>query len=105
MASEPSPDELCREADRQRIQFLRHEIEVSGTFCDLAETEFRLGEHDTAARSLEDARKGYETALRFLHDPHHAAHIPEKEFQELNQGLASLHKRLEQLGARSQGAR
>lgn len=98
MGGEIRFSDLQVEADRQRIAFLKHEIEMCMTFCDVAETGFRMGDREAAMRSLSDARKGYDTAMRFLNDPRYATHISQQDYQELTMGMAAVRQRLDRLG-------
>ncbi len=101
------PEELKRESrqlqansDRNRIEFLKTEIESSFTFAGVAETEFNMGDRAGAARSLAHAEEGYATLLRFLSDPKHAAHIGEEERSNIDARVQRLRTTLDRLKAR-----
>ena len=95
MGSDLDFEGLQRDADHHRLNFLRHEIEMANTFCDVAETELRIGDRENAARSIADATKGYETANRFLTDPKHGGRVPENERRKMAQDLARLRERID----------
>jgi hypothetical protein len=91
--------QLSMETDRNRIEFLRTELQASFTFAKVAETEHSTGEHEHAARSLADAEKAYSTLLRFMSDPKHARHISEEERLELTTGMERLRATLDRLAS------
>lgn len=78
---------LAVQSNRNRIEFLRTELQTCFTLIGLAETEQRSGNLEHAARSISDANKAYATVIHFLSDPKHAKHITENERIELNSGL------------------
>ena len=84
-------------SNRNRIDFLRTELELCFTFASIAETEHKTGSPEHAKRSVADAEKGYTTLQHFLSDPKHARHIRDDERRELTAGLERLRKILDGL--------
>jgi len=91
---------LQAEANRNRIDFLRTELEMSFTLAGIAEIEQERGEPH-AVQSLRDAETGYATLVRFLSDPKHSKHMTEQERLELAAGIERLRAKLDSLAARS----
>jgi hypothetical protein len=91
---------LQAEANRNRIEFLRVELETSFTLASVAEAEQERGEQQHAEQSLADAETGYATMVRFLSDPKHSKHITEEESRELGAGMERLRATLDRLAAR-----
>ena len=60
-------NKLVAEAEQNRYDFLRTDLDVCRTFVDLARTELDLGEREAAERILERAETGYATIHR-LHE-------------------------------------
>ena len=90
---------LQAEASRNRIQFLRTELETSFTLASVAEAEQQRGEQH-AVQSLADAETGYATMVRFLSDPKYCKHITEQESMELSAGMERLRATLDRLAGR-----
>ena len=91
---------LQAEANRNRIDFLRTELEMSFTLAGVAEVEQERGESH-ATQALRDAETGYATLLRFMSDPKHSKHIIEQDRIELATGMERLRAKLDSLAARS----
>jgi hypothetical protein len=90
---------LQAEASRNRIQFLRTELETSFTLASVAEAEQQRGEQH-AVQSLADAETGYATMVRFLSDPEYSKHFTQQESMELSAGMERLRATLDRLGRR-----
>jgi hypothetical protein len=87
---------LQAEANRNRIAFLRTELETSFTLASVAEAEQERGEPH-AVQALADAETGYATLVRFLSDPNYSKHITEQESMELSAGIERLRAMLDRL--------
>jgi hypothetical protein len=90
----PSAD-LRSQSNKNRIDFLRTELDACFTFVSLAETERSIGNDEHAKRSAANAEKAYATVQRFLSDPKHAKHINDQERQELTERMQQLRKKLD----------
>lgn len=90
---------LLAEANRNRIEFLRTELETSFTLAGVAEVEQHRGDPH-AVQSLANAEIGYATLVRFLSDSKHSKHITEQEHMELAAGIERLRAKLDWLAAR-----
>jgi hypothetical protein len=90
---------LQAEANRNRIEFLRAELETSFTLAGVAEAEQAGGEQH-AVQTLADAETGYATLVRFLSDPKHSKHITEQESMELSAGVERLRATLNRSAGR-----
>jgi hypothetical protein len=88
-------ENLEAQTNQNRIEFLRKEAAMCLTLIGMAETEQALNEDEAAARSLEHAKEGYATMLRFLSDPKHTKHIAAPERQELDKALEGIKGKLE----------
>jgi hypothetical protein len=88
-------DDLRSQFDKDRMAFLRTELDACFTFVSLAETERRIGNDEHASRAAADAEKAYVTLQRFLTDPKHTPHINDEERQELTERMEQLRKRLD----------
>jgi hypothetical protein len=97
-------DDLQRESDHQRYQFLRHEIEMCNVFCDVAETEHHIGERATALRSLTHAERACENIAKFVADPAHGGRLDAEQYREIREGLLRLRERIGALSRIIDGA-
>ena len=93
-SADPSAD-LQSQLDKDRIEFLRTELNAGFTFVSLAETERSIGNDEHARRSAADAEKAYATLQGFLTDPKHSTHINDEERQELTERMEQLRKKLD----------
>jgi len=94
----PQAEHLIEESRRNRITFLRTELQIAFTLLGLAETEWNLGDPGHAARSLEHAERAYATLVHFMSDRKHLQHMTEDERAELSAGIARLRAQLDKLG-------
>ena len=78
---------------RSGAEFILADLERAFTFLDIARTS---GVADTACRNQENARKAYDVILRFL--PRSMAALSVAERQEVQDKLADLKSRLQELG-------
>jgi hypothetical protein len=89
--------DLKAESNRNRIEFLRTEVETCLTLIGLAEAERSMGFHEVAARSLVHAEAAYSTLVRFLSDPKHTKHITDLERQQLIGSMKQVRDKLDEL--------
>jgi hypothetical protein len=101
---ESETERLQAESNRNRIDFLRAELETCSTLAKIAEFEQESGDPDHAARSLEHAETGYATMVRFTSDPKHAKHITEAQSKELRAGMDRIRETLDRLARRRLGS-
>jgi|tagenome__1003787_1003787.scaffolds.fasta_scaffold20981873_6 hypothetical protein len=66
MADLPRFSDQESATDRDRIDFLRTDLDLCFTFVDLAETERASGDTDAAQSVLDKAEHGYSTITYFL---------------------------------------
>jgi len=71
------------------LNFVLSELEISETFADIA---LNSDAGEKISRNRQNARKGYETALRFM------AAIPADDRHKLHEKLDSLKSKLVELG-------
>jgi hypothetical protein len=95
--TDSSTERLRAESGRNRIEFLRNELQTCFTFAGLVDTEQGEGDSEHAARSLAHAEKGYATLVHFMSDPKHVNLIPEAERVELSAGIQRLRDQLDEL--------
>ena len=91
-------ERLTQETNKNRIEFLRTELQTSNTLADMAESELTLDNPEHAARSLAEAEIAYATLVRFLTDPKHAGHIVDEERVEFAAAVQRLRARLDTIG-------
>ena len=86
-----SVEQLSRRVEAGRVEFVMTELDVAITFCEVA-----LSTSDPAKkeRNIENALKGYETALRFSPKPQQSL----KNDRQFQRRLGDLKGRLHQLG-------
>jgi hypothetical protein len=94
---ESESERLQSESDRNRIDFLRAELETCSTLAKLAEFEQESGNPEHAARSLEHAETAYATLVRFTSDPKHSKHITDEQSQELREEMKRIRATLDRL--------
>ena len=83
--------ELARQIDHQFVQFVFIELDMAVTFCERA---LSTNDPTTRARNIENALKGYQTALRFSKTWKREL-VTEVAFQQKSREVKSL---LHQLG-------
>jgi hypothetical protein len=103
--SQSESERLQAESNRNRLDFLRAELETCSTLAKLAEFEQESGDPEHAARSLEHAETGYATLVRFMSDPKHAKHISDEQRRELRAEMERIRAVQDRLARRRQRAR
>jgi hypothetical protein len=58
--------ELRAEAERQRVQLIKGELESALSFARLAQTEYSLGEFTAAEQAITNARRAYRIILKYM---------------------------------------
>jgi hypothetical protein len=58
--------EIHAQAQRNRIDFLKTDLELCFTFADLLDTELQMGDRDAAQRLRENAEHGHDTVAYLL---------------------------------------
>lgn len=87
--------DLRSQSDKNRMEFLRTELNACFTFLSLAETERSIGNDEHAKRAAAEAEKAYATLQRFLTDPKHNSRLTDEERQEITQRMEQLRKKLD----------
>ena len=85
--------ELRAEAERQRVQLIKGELESALSFARLAQTEYSLGEFAGAEQAIITARRAYRVVLKYLPK----AQPTEQEKQTIEDKLKELKLALDQL--------
>lgn len=62
----PNLSDLHAESQRNLLDFLRTDLELSFTFADLAERELQMNDREAAARVKGKAEQGFNTIARLL---------------------------------------
>jgi hypothetical protein len=83
--------ELREDLEESRIQFVLTELDMAATFCDVAKSST---DSEKTGRNIENARKGYDTALKFSRD----ARFDERSKSAYDEKLARLRALLKELG-------
>jgi hypothetical protein len=83
--------ELRKQFEHNRIQFLLTEVDVSTTFCDVANSS---DDPEKTKRNVANAREGHDTLLRFLG----GAHFDAESKNEFDTKFAHLKSLLRALG-------
>jgi hypothetical protein len=88
-------------SDNAQAGFFRVELALSSTLADIAETNFKNGNFQSAKRALRNAQQGVSTVQAYLKDPKHARHLTGKEQKEALHESERLQDRLNTLTAHS----
>ncbi len=78
---------------RNRALFLESEFSLAFTFCDLAETEYKVGNRQHAERLVKRATEAAAKAGEYLEN----SGFPEKQVEEMRGQLEQLRERLREL--------
>jgi len=88
---------LQAESDRHRLNLIKTELALCFTFSTIAARKYETGNRQTAAKSMANAEKAYETVIQFLSDPKHSKHLTGEERQGITAELERLRERLDRL--------
>ena len=83
---------LQAESAQHRLNFIKTEVALCFTFSTIADRKY-----ESAARSLANAEKAYETVSHFLSDPKHSKYLTGEERQDITAELERLRERLDGL--------
>ena len=81
---------LHEESAYQRLEFIKTELKLCFTLSTIAARKY-----ESAANSVANAEKAYETVMRFLSDPKHAKHLTGEQTQDITVQLKRLRERLD----------
>jgi hypothetical protein len=84
-------------SDDPQADFFRVELALCFTFADIAETNFRNGNSESAKSAMQKAQLGLATVQGYLKDPKHARHLTNQERKETKEESERLRKRLKTL--------
>ena len=56
--------ELSAEEERQRVEFIRAELQSGFTFADVARTEYSMGDSDGVQQAINNAMKAHRKGTR-----------------------------------------
>ena len=88
---------LQAESARHRLNFIKTEVALCFTFSTIADRKYKTGNQESAARSMANAQKAYETVSLFLSDPKHSKHMTGEERHDMTAELERLRQRLDGL--------
>ena len=88
---------LQAESDQHRLDFIKTELGLCFTFSIIAARKYETGNPESAARSMANAERAYETVIHFLSDPKHSKHLTGEEDQNITAELERLRERLDRL--------
>jgi len=88
---------LQAKSHKNRMGFLRTDLELCFSFARFAERSKDNGHHEKAQRYVAHIEKGYSTILRFLSDPKHSRYFSHPELQELTSATNQLRLMLDRL--------
>jgi hypothetical protein len=83
---------LHEESAYHRLEFIKTELKLCFTFSTIAAQKY-----ESAANSMANAEKAYETVMHFLSDPKHAKHLTDEQTQDITAELERLRDRLDGL--------
>ena len=88
---------LQAESAQNRLDFIKTELALCFTFSTIAARKYETGNQESAARSMANAERAYETVIQFLSDPKHSKHLTGEERQNITAELERLRERLDRL--------
>jgi hypothetical protein len=88
---------LQADSNRHRLDLIKTELALCFTFSTIAARKYETGSHESAAESIANAERAYETVIRFLSDPKHSKHLTGEERQDITAELERLRDRLDGL--------
>jgi hypothetical protein len=89
---------LQGELDHHRLNFIKTELALCYIFSTIAA---QTGNHKSAAKSVANAEKAYETVLHFLSENKYSKQLIDETIQECTAALGRLRDRLDGLPARN----
>src|SRR5438874_13758591 len=81
--------------DRHRVEFMKSELALCFTFSTIAARRYETGHEESAAKSMANAERAYETVIQFLSDPKHSKHVTGEQTQHITVELKRLRGRLD----------
>ncbi len=97
MSTPSDPANLQADLDRHRVEFMKNELALCFTFSTIAARKYETGNQESAANSMANAEKAYQTVNLFLSDPKHSKHLTAEESQDITAELERLRERLDGL--------
>src|SRR6266478_4474364 len=88
---------LHEESAHHRLNFIKTELALCFTFSTIAARKYETGNEESAAKSMDNAEKAYETVNQYLADPKHSKHLTGEEIQDITAELERLRERLDRL--------
>ena len=88
---------LQAESDRHRLNLMKNELALCFTFSIIAARKNETGNRESAAKSMANAEKAYETVIQLLSDPKHSKRLTSEQTQDITAELERLRDRLDGL--------
>ena len=88
---------LQAESAQNRLNFIKIELALCFTFSTIAARKYETGNQASAAWSMANAERAYETVIQFLSDPKHSKHLTGEDRQNITAELERLRERLDRL--------
>ena len=88
---------LQAESAQHRLDFIKIEVALCFTFSTIASRKYETGMEESAARSMANAEKAYETVSHFLSEPKYSKHLTAEERHDMTAELERLRERLDGL--------
>ena len=79
------------------LDFIKTELALCFTFSTIAAGKYETGNQESAAKSMANAEKAYETVIQFLSDPKRSKHLTGEESQDITAELGLLREKLDGL--------
>ena len=89
--------DLQAKTAQHRLDLIKTELALCFTFFTIAARKYDTGNHKSAAKSMANAERAYETVIQFLSDPKHSKHLTGEESQEITAELERLRERLDNI--------
>ena len=86
---------LQAESDRHRLDLIKIELALCFTFSTIAVWKYETEDTESAAKSMANAEKAYDTVIQFLSDPKHSKHLTGEQTQDITAELERLRERLD----------
>ena len=86
---------LQAESDRHRLDLIKIELALCFTFSTIAARKYETEDTESAAKSMANAEKAYDTVIQFLSDPKHSKHLTGEQTQDITAELERLRERLD----------